>query len=145
MRNHIVKQNLPAPGNDFLWIIEAPLYYLNKYSLVAGLPRDSAVPVVFKIHQDKFDDARLTYPGSKCPHRSPWLKVLADLYLNNILFKLYQGTGTEDHFTSLTLLQPYIGQELHCILGFTAENEVWRLKKYNQLIKKAFSLLQKNI
>ena len=141
MNNHIVNQNMPTPGNDFLWIIEAPLYYLDKYCLTAGLPRDSAVPVVFKINQNRFDDARLTYPGTKCPHHRPWLKVLANLYVGNIAFKLYQGTGCEDCLTSLTLLHPTISKDLHLILGFTAQNEIQRLEKYDHLLKKAFSLL----
>ncbi len=134
-------ETLRIPDPDYLWIIQAPVYHLDKYSLQAGLGPDSAVPLVFKIKQDPFAEARLTLPGAKCTDPLSWLKVLGLLYINNIPFSIYQGTGTEEHITSLTLLRPGIHQDLRAILGLAAQTKIEELKKYEDLLERAFSLL----
>ncbi len=126
---------------DF-WVIEAPLYFLDKFCMHAGLERDSAVPLVFSLQQDRFAEARLVFPGARCPHPEPWLKVLALLYLHNISFKIYQATGNEGHWTSLTLLEPAIDTELGDILGFAAGEKISQLKMYKQMLGRVFKLLE---
>jgi len=130
------------PGVAHLWVIEAPFYFLDKFCLRAGLARDSAVPLVFAFQPDRFADARLVYPGAKCPYPEPWVKVLARLYLHNISFKIYQATGAEDHMTSLTLLEPAIDIELHNILGFAAHEKTSQLQRYKKMLHRVFFLLE---
>lgn len=127
---------------EYLWLIQAPYYYLDRFCLAAGLGRDSAVPVVFTLHADRFAEARLTYPGAKCPFPEAWVKVLALLYLHNIPFKIYQATGREDVLTSLTLIEPSIDRELHAILGFAAREKIRQLQRYKMLLERAFQLLR---
>ncbi len=131
------------PFEAHLWIIEAPYYHLDRYCLKAGLGPDSAIPLIFRINPDPFDQARLTCPGIKCPRPEAWLKVLAFLHLNYVSFKLYQGSGPEDNPESLSLLKPPVHRELRSILGFVAQNKILELEKFEVLLERAFSLLQK--
>lgn len=127
---------------QYLWVIEAPFYFLDKFCLHVGLARDSAVPVVFTLQPDRFADARLVYPGAKCLHPEAWLKVFALLYLHNISFKIYHATGREDHLTSLTLLEPAIDNELSDILGFAAREKISELQRYKKMLRRVFALLE---
>ncbi len=127
---------------QYLWVIEAPFYFLDKFCLHVGLERDSAVPLVFTLQPDRFADARLVYPGAKCPLPEAWLKVFALLYLHNISFRIYQATGREDHLTSLTLLEPAIDNELSDILGFAAREKIAQLQHYKQMLRRVFALLE---
>ena len=129
------------PFSDFLWIIEGPFYYLDKYALQAGLGPDSAIPLIFRVHQDPFDQARLTYPGIKCRRPENWLKVLALMYVNHVNFRLYQGEGREESPYSLTLLRPAIHEDLRVILGLAAQKKVSELQKLENLLERAFSKL----
>lgn len=126
----------------YLWVIEAPFYFLNKFCLLAGLERDSAVPIVFTLLPDWFAEARLVYPGPKCQQPEEWLKVFSLLYLHNISFKIYQATGREDHLTSLTLLEPAIDNELSDILGVAAKEKISQLQGYTQMLRRVFDLLE---
>ena len=129
------------PFSDFLWIIEGPFYYLDKYALQAGLGPDSAIPLIFRVHQDPFDQARLTYPGIKCRRPENWLKVLALMYVNHVNFRLYQGEGREDNPDCLTLLRPSVHEDLRAILGFAAGKKVSELKRLENILERAFSKL----
>ncbi|MFW6314968.1 MAG: hypothetical protein ACOC0S_05215 [Desulfohalobiaceae bacterium] len=127
--------------NNFLWIIQAQHYHLDKFCLQAGLGPDSAIPLIFRLEPDPFAEARLTYPGSKCRQPEAWLKVLALLYVHHISFHIYQGAGTEENIYSLTLLRPGIHRDLRAILGFAAQKKVLELQRYEELLERAFRLL----
>ena len=137
-----MQDNTPRKSFEaYVWLIEAPLYHLDKYCLQAGLGPDCAVPVIFQVNPDPFSDARLIFPGIKCRLPESWLKVLALLYVHNVSFRLYQGTGSEDHLTSLTLLRPSIHRDLRAILGLAAQKKVLELQEYEDLLNRAFRLL----
>ncbi|MFW6216537.1 MAG: hypothetical protein ACOC3Y_01775 [Desulfohalobiaceae bacterium] len=131
------------PGGEYVWIIQSPYYFLDKFCLTAGLQRDSAIPLVYTLDMDPFAEARLTYPGAKCPDPEPWLKVLALLYLHYVPFSLYQGLGSEQEQGYLIRLKPSIDQELLDILGFAAREKIRELQRCKALLRKAFALLNR--
>ncbi len=136
-------ENSFRPFESYLWIVEGPFYYLDRYALQAGLGPDSAIPLIFRVKQDPFDLARLTYPGIKCRRPENWLKVLALLYVNHVNFRLYQGEGREDSPFSLTLLRPSIQEDLRAILGLAARKKVSELQRLESLLEQAFSHLHR--
>ena len=141
MPHSLQHQEPLKPFDQYLWIIEGPFYYLDKYSLKAGLGPDCAVPLIFRIEQDPFDEARLAYPGAKCRRPEAWLKVLALMYVNHVRFRIYQGEGREDNPYSLILLRPSVHQDLRSILGLAAQKKVSELQKLENLLERAFSKL----
>ncbi len=143
MRSNLKTRVYMKSFDQYLWIIEGPYYYLDKYSRVAGLGPDCAIPLVFRVNQDPFDQARLTYPGLKCRRPEAWLKVLALMYVNHVSFRLYLGEGLEQSPTSLTLLRPAVHKDLQAILGFAARRKVLELQRYEALLDRAFSLLHR--
>jgi hypothetical protein len=130
------------PKEEFLWIIEAQHDFLDRFCLVVGLDRDSAVPLIFTLKPDRFAPARLTFPSARCPRPEPWLKVLGLLYLRHTPFKLYQATGQEDALTSLTQLSPAIDRELGELLGLAAKGKIGQLRNFSQMLEKVFARLQ---
>ena len=141
MPHSLQPQEPLKPFDQYLWIIEGPFYYLDKYALQAGLGPDCAIPIIFRVHQDPFDQARLAYPGAKCRQPEAWLKVLALMYVNNVKFRIYQGEGREDNPDCLTLLRPSVHEDLRAILGFAAGKKVSELKRLENILERAFSKL----
>ncbi len=130
------------PGAGYVWIVQAPYYYLEQFGRIAGLARDSAKPVVFALEPDWFAEARLTYPGSGCDRPETWIKVLALLHLHHVPFKLYLGTGNKDSFSSLVLLRPAVDRELAAILGTAAIQKVIELGRFGEMLDRTFALIE---
>ncbi len=130
------------PMEEYLWIIEAPLEILDRFCRIAGLERDSAIPLVFTLKPDRFADARLTYPSAKCTRPEAWLHVMALLYVHHVSFRLYQATGHQEAITSITLLRPSIDKELEDLLGLAARGKIAQLRGYTKLLQRVFKRLQ---
>ena len=142
MREYDLIEFEKQPAKEYLWIIEAPFEILDRFCRIAGLERDSAIPLVFSLKPDRFADARLTCPSAKCSRPEAWLHVMALLYVHHVSFKLYQAIGRQGAITSITLLRPSIDKELEGLLGLAAQGKIAQLRDYTKLLQWVFKRLE---